>query len=122
VHGGGSHYTYFLFDDKGNKYKVPQYVFNSLVQGDSFSVTRSLLFNKTIHLQVNPNGGYINENSGVLNSDWFSKIICVIPMLLAVVGIFFKRSLKTGEQQYTDLYMAVLLTVVITCFYFIFST
>jgi len=43
-------------------------------------------------------------------------------MLQAVVGIFFKRSLKTGEQQYTDLYMAVLLTVVITCFYFIFST
>jgi len=62
------------------------------------------------------------KNTGVLNSDWFSKIICVIPMLLAVVGIFFKRSLKTGEQQYTDLYMAVLLTVVITCFYFIFST
>ena len=102
MHGGGSHYTYFLFDDKGNKYKVPQYVFNSLVQGDSFSVTRSLLFNKTIHLQVNPNGGYINENT--------------------VVVIFFKKLLKTGEQQYTALYMAGLLTVVITCFYFIFST
>jgi len=58
----------------------------------------------------------------IFQNTLYGDLCCVIPMLLAVVGIFFKRSLKTGDQQFTALYMAGLSTVVITCFYFIFST
>ncbi|MES2847832.1 MAG: hypothetical protein V4685_02165 [Bacteroidota bacterium] len=116
------HSTDFIIDTKGNKYKVPNWLFRYYHIGDSFSVTRSLIFNKAIRIESYGYDEYVKENIGVLNSDGFSITVSIIPLLLCIVTIFFGHLLKNEGQQFAVLGFPIILAVVIIAFYFIFST
>jgi hypothetical protein len=116
------HATEFIKDQNGNKYKVPLSLFDYYHIGDTFFIIRSSIFHKAIRIESKKNDTYIKKNIGVLNSDGFSIIISIIPLLLCIVTVFFHRLLKSDEQQMAVLFFSILLTIVIVAFYFIFST
>jgi hypothetical protein len=116
------HNTLFIVDKTGHKYKVPDYIFSMHHIGDSFSIIRSFLFRKAIRFQTTKDGIGITENIGVINSDWFSKTLSIIPLFLCIIVIFFDKLLKSETQQAGAVCISILLAAVIIAFYFIFST
>ncbi len=114
------HSTEFIYDDKGNKYKVPLSLYQYFSIGDSFAVTRSVLFNRPIRIQFAWHGEYVRENTGVLNADWFSRVISAIPVVLCLLIIFIGNRINKEERLFIMLFFSVILTAVVVAFFFIF--
>lgn len=116
-----THRTFFLKDSLGHKYKVSGGLYNFSRIGDSILVTRSLLLNRAIRIDVLKQDEYAREDIGVLNADWFSKLMCVIPFALSlnilVFGSYIKEIRVAGS-----LIISGIVTATIIAFYFIFST
>ncbi len=118
--GSRGHSTFFILDERGTKYKVPDDEFERYSPGDSFYVFRSVFFGKAIRIKpVKPEHNEV-LNIGVINSSVFGLLICLATIAISVV-LLYKVIIKNITSYRASLF-TIWLTIIIIAFYMIFQS
>ncbi|AXY72897.1 hypothetical protein D3H65_02455 [Paraflavitalea soli] len=87
--------TYFFLTKAGNKYKVPEYLYNAVLIGDTFQIQKTLLCRRPARLSWCEKEGrcYISDIGTINGNYWGYGVMAylIIHSLLMTLGI-----IKTG--------------------------
>lgn len=113
------YHSYYFLTTAGNKYHVPEYLYNAVLIGDTFQVHKSLLFRKPVQLSwCRKDGRCYTFDIGVINSNYIGYGVMgylIIYPLLVLLGI-----VKITPNKKTNVYICFTVALGTLIFYLVY--
>lgn len=115
-----SYDSYYFLTKAGNKYHVPEYLYNAVLIGDTFQIHKTLIFRKPVRLSwCNTDGRCYTIDIGTINGNYLGYGVMaylIIYPLLVLLGVL--KFTTSGKQA--DVYMCFTVALGTLLFYLIY--
>jgi len=91
-----TYHVYYFITRDNNQYKVPQYLYNTILVGDTFTVAKTPVFKRNASVQWCKENRCYKMNIGIFNAQtvsyWLIGILLCVSLLFSLNMVSFKKS------------------------------